>query len=66
MTIQRGAFFPTRDIRSSIGGPDEWRAAADEWRSLGASHTTFYTSGQGIGPLDKQIEAMERFSAALR
>lgn len=53
-------------IRSSIGGPDEWRAAADQWRALGATHITFYTSGLGIGPLDEQIEAMKRFIAAMR
>lgn len=60
-----GAFGIECWIRSGIGGPHEWRAAADQWRALGATHTTFYTSGQGIGPLDKQIEAMKRFFAAL-
>lgn len=60
-----GAFGIECWIRSSIGGPHEWRTAADQWRALGATHTTFYTSGQGIGPLDKQIGAMKRFFAAL-
>ena len=53
-------------IRSSLGGEAEWRAAADAWRSLGATHTTFYTSGLGIGPLDKQIAAMRAFMTAMQ
>jgi probable F420-dependent oxidoreductase len=53
-------------LRSSLGGPVEWRAAADTWRGLGASHVTFYTSGQGVGALDRQIEAMRSFMAAMR
>ncbi|MBC8341838.1 MAG: LLM class F420-dependent oxidoreductase [Proteobacteria bacterium] len=53
-------------IRSSLGGPAEWRAAADTWRGLGATHTTFYTSGLGVGPLDKQIAAMRAFMAAMQ
>ena len=53
-------------IRIRNGGPDEWRAAVDSWRALGVTHVTFYTSGQGYGPLDKQIEAMRRFSETMR
>ena len=48
-------------IRVKNGGPDAWRAAVGEWRALGATHVTFYTTGQGLGPLDRQIEAMVRF-----
>ncbi|HZM43822.1 MAG TPA: LLM class F420-dependent oxidoreductase [Burkholderiales bacterium] len=61
-----GAFGIECWIRVKNGGPDEWRAAVDQWRALGVTHVTFYTSGQGIGPLDKQIEAMRRFSEAMR
>jgi probable F420-dependent oxidoreductase len=53
-------------IRIKNGGPDEWRTAVDQWRALGVTHVTFYTSGQGFGPIDKQIEAMRRFFAAVR
>ena len=53
-------------IRSGNAGPDEWHATAARWRDLGASHLTFYTSGQGVGPLDKQIAAMRRFAEAAR
>ena len=48
-------------IRFGDGNPEGWRETADKWLELGATHLTFYTSGQGVGALDKQIEAMERF-----
>lgn len=48
-------------IRYGDGNPDGWRETADKWLALGATHLTFYTSGQGAGPLDKQIEAMRAF-----
>lgn len=53
-------------IRSSIGGPDAWRQAAERWQELGASHLTFYTSGQGVGDVSQQIGAMQQFYAAVR
>jgi len=46
--------------------PETWRDGVDKWRALGATHATFYTSGQGIGGPDRQIEAMRRFLAAVR
>lgn len=53
-------------IRSNIGGPDQWRHQAERWVTLGASHVTFWTSRLGIGPVEKQIEAMEQFRDAMR
>lgn len=52
-------------IRVSLGGPDAWAGQVETWRGLGASHATFYTSGMGVGPVDKQIEAMRQFKAAV-
>lgn len=52
-------------IRSGIGAPDTWQQAAERWHGLGATHITFYTSGQGIGSVEKQIEAMKQFYAAV-
>ena len=52
-------------IRSSIGGPEQWREAAQRWHALGATHATFYTSGQGVGAVPQQIEAMQRFHDAM-
>lgn len=46
--------------------PEAWRDGVEKWRALGATHATFYTSGQGIGGPDKQIDAMRRFLAAVR
>jgi probable F420-dependent oxidoreductase len=53
-------------VRSGIGGPDQWRTAAERWTALGATHVTFYTSGQGIGGVEHQIEAMRQFRDAVR
>ena len=53
-------------IRYSLGGPPEWRRAVDTWRDAGASHATFYTSGQGAGGVPQQIEVMRRFLDAMR
>jgi probable F420-dependent oxidoreductase len=53
-------------IRSSIGGPEQWRAAAEQWGALGASHVTFYTSGQGVGSVAQQIAALQQFRNAVR
>jgi probable F420-dependent oxidoreductase len=52
-------------VRSSIGGPDQWRTASERWAALGATHVTFYTSGQGIGGVEHQIEAMRQFRDAV-
>jgi probable F420-dependent oxidoreductase len=53
-------------IRSNSGGPEVWRATADQWRGLGATHLAFYTSGLGVGGLDQQIEAMRRYRDVMR
>lgn len=56
-----GAFGLEAWVRSSIGGPDQWREAAERWHALGATHVTFYTSGQGVGAVAQQIEALRQF-----
>ena len=53
-------------IRYNLGGPEDWRSAVDAWRNAGASHATFYTSGQDVGGLDAQIAAMQRFMDAMK
>jgi probable F420-dependent oxidoreductase len=52
-------------VRSSIGNPEQWREAAERWQALGATHVTFYTSGQGVGAVPQQIEAMRQFYEAV-
>lgn len=53
-------------LRSGIGGPDKWAAGAERWKALGITHLTFYTSGQGVGTVGEQIEAMREFLGAVR
>ena len=53
-------------IRNSSGTPDEWREAAGRWQAPGATHLTFYTSGQGVGPVEQRIKALRQFSNAMR
>lgn len=53
-------------LRSGIGGPDKWAEGAERWKALGVTHLTFYTSGQGVGGLDAQVEAMRQFIDAVR
>jgi probable F420-dependent oxidoreductase len=53
-------------VISNIGGPDQWQTEAERWVSVGATHVTFYTSGQGIGAVEQQIEAMNQFYDAVR
>lgn len=52
-------------IRSSSGAPDTWRQASERWQALGATHITFYTSGQGVGTVTQQIEALRQFHNAI-
>ena len=53
-------------IRYGDGDPDVWKATAEKWMQLGATHLTFYTSGQGAGTVSQQIEAMKIFKEALK
>ena len=53
-------------IRYGDGDPDVWKATAEKWMQLGATHLTFYTSGQGAGTVLQQIEAMKIFKEALK
>lgn len=48
-------------IPAGKGGPDEWRRLADTWAEHTITHVGFYASGQGLGSLDNQIEAMRAF-----
>ena len=49
----------------TIPSIDTWRQAAERWQALGATHITFYTSGQGIGAVAQQIEALQQFRDAM-
>lgn len=45
--------------------PDEWAAAAEEWRDLGATHLSFNTMGAGYTSPAQHIDALRRFSEAM-
>jgi probable F420-dependent oxidoreductase len=55
------------DARISVatGSPDEWRAAAEEWRGLGASHLTLVTMGGGLAGPDQHVERLREALLAL-
>jgi hypothetical protein len=49
-------------IDVSSGTPDDWRAAADEWRELGATHLSLVTMRGGFrvdGHVERIREAFE-------
>ena len=48
-------------IRFGDGNPEVWMSTAKKWLTLGADHLTFYTSGQGAGDTNQQIEEMRKF-----
>ena len=52
-------------IPAGKGGPDDWRRLADSWAEHTITHVGFYCSGQNVGPLDKQIAALEQFKQAM-
>jgi len=55
------------DVRIAVGTgtPDEWRATADEWRGLGATHLTLATTGGELGPPDAHLARLAEARAAV-
>jgi probable F420-dependent oxidoreductase len=55
------------DARISVaeGGPEEWRASAEEWRALGATHLTLVTMGAGFEGPDGHVARLREALAAL-
>jgi probable F420-dependent oxidoreductase len=60
------AFGVERRISVGAGTPDDWRAEADEWRALGATHLSLVSLDGGLtgpGPhLERLREALEAVS----
>jgi probable F420-dependent oxidoreductase len=52
-------------IDVSEGTPDDWRAAADEWRALGATHLSVTTMRGGLDGPDGHIERIREVFDAL-
>jgi len=55
------------DQRIAIGegGPDDWRAAAEEWIARGATHLTLVTSGAGYESPDEHVARLREGRLAL-
>jgi probable F420-dependent oxidoreductase len=54
------------DQRISLAGnPDEWRAVAEEWVGLGATHLTLVTTGAGLDGQDAHLERLREGREAL-
>ncbi len=49
----------------STGTPDDWRAAAGEWRELGATHASLTTMRGGLDGPDAHIERIREAADAL-
>jgi probable F420-dependent oxidoreductase len=52
-------------ISVAEGDPDEWHAAAEEWRGLGATHLTAVSSGAGFTSPDEHLARLREAKAAL-
>jgi probable F420-dependent oxidoreductase len=52
-------------LHAAEGGPDDWRAAADEWRSLGATHLSVNTMGAGLRGAAAHVERLRLVRDAL-
>jgi probable F420-dependent oxidoreductase len=54
-------------IRAGSGRPDDWRRQAEEWLSLGATHLSVNTMGEGLysveAHIDRIAQAKEAFTA---
>jgi hypothetical protein len=55
------------DQRVSLAdaGPDEWRATAEEWIGLGATHITFVTTGADFQSPDEHLDRLREGRVAL-
>jgi probable F420-dependent oxidoreductase len=55
------------DQRISVaeGSPDDWRATAEEWRDLGATHITLVSSGAGLQSPDQHLARLGEGREAL-
>jgi len=59
------AFGIDARIQVGTGTPDEWRAAADEWRALGVSHLTLASMSGGLAGPDAHAERLHEALLAI-
>src|SRR5262249_30236958 len=60
-----GAFGIDQRISVADGEPDEWRAMAEEWRDLGATHLTLVTTGGDFQTPDDHLARLREGRLAL-
>jgi probable F420-dependent oxidoreductase len=60
-----GSFGLEHRLNFPGGTPDDWRAEADRWRALGATHLSINTMGGGLVGPDAHIGALREAAAAL-
>jgi probable F420-dependent oxidoreductase len=59
------AFGIEQRISVADGNPDAWRAQAEEWLGLGATHLSVVTMGGGLAGPDAHLERLSEARAAL-
>ncbi|HEV7664956.1 MAG TPA: LLM class F420-dependent oxidoreductase [Chloroflexota bacterium] len=52
-------------VATNLGGPDEWRKQAEEWRALGATHLSINTMNAGLDGPDAHIERLRQMRQAI-
>jgi probable F420-dependent oxidoreductase len=52
-------------INAGTGSADDWRAVAEEWRGLGATHLSINTMGGGLRGADAHIDRLRQAHQAL-
>jgi probable F420-dependent oxidoreductase len=60
-----GAIGLEPQLNVGRGDPDEWRAFAEGWRALGATHLCLTTMGNGFAAPEEHLAALRRAAAAL-
>ena len=53
-------------LNATTGTPDDWRAAVDEWRALGATHLSVNTMGAGLQTPDAHVERVRQALQVIR
>jgi probable F420-dependent oxidoreductase len=52
-------------VNVGVGSPEEWRAAAEEWRRLGATHISLGTFRSGLEGVDAHLERLAEAKEAV-
>jgi probable F420-dependent oxidoreductase len=59
------AFGVEQRISVGSGTPDDWRATADEWRELGATHLSLATMGGDLAGVEGHLERLREAREAI-